>query len=456
MSRMYEPNSLRDSLLSLNKEERFFLLQNLTEAEAEAVLRDWRGIWARPNQVAPDGEWLDWLLLAGRGYGKTRTGAEWCIEQIQDMPGSRGAVVASTWADARSTCMEGESGLIASLPSHLMPPHGGQWISSIGQLKLANGSQVQIYTSEKPGRLRGPQHHWAWCDELAQWKKGWAAWDNLKFGLRLPWKGKECRTVTSTTPLPIKIIRDLRKSPTTITTTGSTYENLPNLSSVYRSIIAKYEGTSLGRQELNAEILEDTPGALWSRASLEAHRVDFPPLQYLPNGKEEFDFVYVVVAIDPAATSGEDADETGIIVAAKAGNGHRYVLEDLSGCFKPHEWASISLDAYHRWKADRIVAEVNNGGEMVEATIKAEAKSRTREEEKTFAYKAVHASRGKYARAEPIATAYERGQVHHVGLHEKLEDQLCTWIPGLPMSPDRLDACVWALTELQRGMTTFE
>lgn len=419
------------------------MLEGLSPEQLEAFNSDWE-VWARPAQLEPEGDWLDWLLLAGRGFGKTRTAAEWSRRQMESMPGSRGIIVAPTFPVGRDVCVEGESGLLNVFPANVRPRI--KWNRSMGELRHPNGSRAKIYAAIEPDSLRGQQSHWMWAEELAAWKKDWAAWDQAKLGLRLKHKGRESRCVISTTPRPVKIIRDLVKAATTAVTRGTSYENLANLSAAYRQLIAKYKGTRLGRQELNGEVLDDIPGALWTRALVEECRVDFPPMRINPKGEEEFDLARIVVSIDPAATSGEESDETGIVVMGRGANGKRYLLEDLSGRYKPHEWAGIALDAFERWKADRIVAETNNGGEMVEAVLKAEAK----EKKRTYAYRAVTASRGKRTRAEPCATAYEKHDVLHVGTFEKLEDQLCTWVPGQENSPDRLDALVWAWTELER------
>lgn len=435
----------------MSPEEAAEVLAGLAPEQLEAFNSDWE-VWARTAQLEPEGAWLDWLLLAGRGFGKTRTAAEWSRRQMESMPGSRGIIVAPTFPVGRDVCVEGESGLLACFPSSVRQHI--RWNRSIGEMRHPNGSRAKLYAAVEPDGLRGAQSHWMWAEELAAWKKSWAAWDQAKLGLRLKYKGRESRCVISTTPRPVKIIRDLVKSPTSVVTRGSTYENLAHLSAAYRDIIAKYKGTRLGRQELNGEVLDDTPGALWTRALIESCRVEMPPLRQSRGGEEEFDFVRVVVAIDPATTTNEDSDETGIVVAARAANGKRYVLEDLSGRHKPHEWAAIALDAFERWGADRIVAETNQGGEMVEAVLRAEARGRPAGK-RHYAYRSVSASRGKQARAEPVSTAYERGEVHHVGAFEHLEDQLCVWVPGSGgASPDRLDALVWAWTELERHAVT--
>lgn len=423
------------------------LTAELSENEADALLCDWEGIWARPEQLQPEGDWLFWMNCAGRGWGKTRVGAEAVRKWATDQRGSRGFIAARTIADARDTCVEGESGLLACLPTAERPPFGGDWNRSKGELWLGpsrdKGTYVKLFSSEEPDSARGFQAHWGWADELAAWLKDAELWDQLLFGLRLPWPERNARAVITTTPKPRKVMRELLKNDKCVVRRGTTYDNLFNLSPAFRQIIRKYEGTRLGRQELNAELLDDVPGALWTRQLLEEQRIRLPPLRLNGGGDEEFDFVRIVVAIDPAASSGEESDETGIVVAARGANGKRYVLEDGSMRGKPHEWAERAIDLYHRWKADRIVAEANNGGEMVESVIRAH--------DRDVPVKLVYASRGKHTRAEPISTAYERHDVFHVGMFELLEDQLCNWTPEEPKSPDRLDALVWALTELEGG-----
>ena len=392
-----------------------------TQADLEALKTDWR-IVGRPNQQAPDGAWRTWLLLAGRGFGKTRTGAEWVRAQV--VAGrSRIALVAPTAADARDVVVEGESGLLAVCRRAGQEP---LYEPSKRRITWPSGAMATTYSADEPDRLRGPQHDAAWCDELAAWRYP-EAWDMLRFGLRL---GDDPRTVVTTTPKPVAILRDLMAASDTIVTRGSTYDNAANLSPGFVAAIRqRYEGTRLGRQELNAELLDDVPGALWTRAMLDAAHIATAPTE----------FVRVVVAIDPAASANEGSDETGIIVAGIGHDGLGYVLEDLSGKFTPDAWARRVIGAYERHKADRIVAEANNGGDMVEMVLRTQGRE--------VSYRAVHASRGKVTRAEPIAALYEQGRVRHVGNLDRLEDQMATWVPGMG-SPDRMDAAVWALSDL--------
>lgn len=389
---------------------------------ADLIENDWRTI-ARPNQIAPAGDWFGWLILAGRGWGKTRTGAEWVREQVE-AGARRIALVGPTAADTRDVMVEGESGLLAISHASNRP----EYEPSKRRLTWPNGAVATLYSSEEPERLRGPQHDAAWCDELGAWRNRESTWDQLMFGLRLG----QPRVVITTTPKPIKLIKDLMARPDFVVTRGSTSENSSNLARQFLdTVVGRYAGTRLGRQELEAEILEDIEGALWTRARIEDLRVvqaEVPP------------FRRIVVAIDPAVTANEKSDETGIIVAALGIDGHGYVLGDHSGKYLPAEWAREAVKQYHRRGADRIIGEVNQGGAMVEATVRAV--------DENVPFKGVHASRGKIVRAEPISALYEQGRVHHVGAFPELEDQLCTFAPGSTSSPDRLDALVWALTEL--------
>jgi phage terminase large subunit-like protein len=390
----------------------------------------WGEWWARANQLPPAGDWLVWLMLAGRGFGKTRAGAEWCRMQIAAGHG-RLALVAATAADVRDVMIEGQSGILAISPPWARP----QYEPSKRRLVWSNGAQATAYSADEPERLRGPQHDAAWCDEIGAWRYP-EAWDMLMFGLRL---GPHPRVCVTTTPRPTKLIRELLTASTTTVTRGSTFDNQSNLpASFFDQILRRYEGTRLGRQEIYAELLEDVPGALWTHESIERDRL---PYGYrLPNLQR------VVVAIDPAMTSGEDADETGIIVAGKDWNGHGYVLADVSGHYQPIEWARAAIAQYSNpeRKADRIVAEINAGGEMVENTI--------RMVDPNVAYTPVHASRGKVIRAEPVSALYEQRRIHHVGNFPELEAQMTSFTVDIDRdmagSPDRVDALVWAFSEL--------
>ena len=366
-------------------------------------------------------------MLAGRGFGKTRTGAELVRRRIGMRLARHVALVAPTAADARDVMVEGESGLLATAPPWDRPDYE----PSKRRLTWPDGAIATTYSADEPERLRGPQHDFAWCDELAAWRYP-EAWDMLMFGLRL---GDDPRAVVTTTPRPTKLIKALVADPKVVVTRGSTWDNQDHLAPGFLDqIVRRYQGTRLGRQELDAEILEDTPGALWTHAMIDAGRVSNTP-----------ELTRVVVAIDPAVSSDEHADETGIVVAGKDAAGHCYVLADLSGRYAPTEWARVAIAAYRTHAADRIVAEVNNGGDMVEATV--------RIVDPGVAFAAVRAARGKVARAEPVAALYEQGRVHHLGALPRLEDQMCGFAQDFDRalagySPDRVDALVWALSEL--------
>lgn len=367
------------------------------------------------------------MVKAGRGWGKTRTGAEWVREQVEQGICGRFALVGATAADARDVMVEGESGLLAIAPSWCRP----KYEPSKRRLTWPNGALASTYSADEPERLRGPQHDGAWADELGAWRYP-EAWDMLMFGLRL---GTNPRAVVTTTPRPNKLVKELIKLSTTAVTGGSSYQNRANLvPSFFAQIISRYEGTRLGRQEINGELLEDNPGALWNLAQIEDSRVKVAP-----------DMKRIVVAIDPAVTNTEDSDETGIVVAGIGVDNHGYVLDDLTLSASPDSWGRRAVLGFIDHQADRIVAEVNNGGDLVENVIRMVAKDMG----VSVSYKAVRASRGKVVRAEPVAALYEQCRIHHVGMFAKLEDQMCEYDPlTSTKSPDRMDALVWAFTEL--------
>jgi len=392
-------------------------------AVAEVRRRPWI-VLARPEQRAPRGEWRCWFYLGGRGTGKTRSGAEWVLDRVEQ--GSRRvALVGPTAADVRDVMVEGESGILACAPADDRPLYE----PSKRRLTWPNGAIGALYSADEPERLRGPQHDTAWADELAAWRYP-EAWDQLLFGLRLG----DPRVVVTTTPKPSRLVKELLAQPTTVVTRGATFDNADNLAPAFlERIAARYVGTRLGRQELHAELLEDVPGALWTREMLERAVQECPAS--LP------DMERVVVALDPPATSDEGADEAGLVVVGRGLDGRGYLLDDLSARMSPNEWAVAAVRAFDRYQADRIVGEINMGGEMIEALV------RTVRPEIPFS--AVRATRGKMRRAEPIAALYEQGRVSHVRVFPELEDQLATWTPDVTdYSPDRLDALVWALTEL--------
>ena len=381
---------------------------------------------ARPKQTPPKWDWLIWLILAGRGFGKTRTGAEWVRWKIRTGQCKRMALVAPTAADARDVMVEGESGILAISPPWDCPTYE----PSKRRLTWPSGAIATLYSAEEPERLRGPQHDGAWCDEIAAWFYP-ETWDQLLFGLRLGQRPQICAT---TTPKPIPLVKKILKNGKAAVTTGSTFENSANLAADTLDELKKqYEGTRLGRQELNAEILEDVEGALWNLAMLEAARVDETP-----------GFDRIVVAVDPSGGDTEGNDEQGIVVAGRGRDKRAYVLEDVSCRESPDGWGRRAVQAYLTHEADAIVYEANFGGDMVAHTLKTCAKAMGVD---ALPLRKVTASRGKQLRAEPVVALYEQGRVKHAGYFAQLENQMLNWVPGQP-SPDRLDAMVWAVTDL--------
>ena len=432
-------------------------LEDLTDEEADDLLHTWE-LWARPNQLEPapileNGEhWVTWLILAGRGFGKTRCGAETIIKWVREGKCKRIALVAEDSADARDVMVEGESGILACSPRDFKP----KYEPSKRRLTWPNGAQATLFSAEDYDSLRGPQFDGAWCDELCKWRYAQEAWDNLQFGLRL---GDHPQQLVTTTPRPMKLLKDIILRSDTAITKGTTMENLINLAPPFRkAVVEKYEGTRIGRQELNAELLDDTPGALWSRTMIDESRLrpvdSLTPIR-LPH------FSRVIVAVDPAKEVGEAAAETGIVVVGRDSEGRGYVLEDLSLAGSPEEWGRAAVIAFDEWEADNIVYEANQGGEMVAAVLRGAARSLKDDLMRTADFvplKAVHATRGKYVRAEPVSQLYEQKKVHHVGTFPELEDQMCEFTPdgNMGYSPDRMDALVWGLTELMVGSISHE
>lgn len=415
-------------------------------------------LWARPNQLEPDpilpsGEtWTTWLILAGRGFGKTRCGAETIIKWVREGHCRRIALVAEDSADARDVMVEGDSGIIACSPRDFKP----KYEPSKRRLTWPNGAIATLFSAEDYDSLRGPQFDGAWCDELCKWRYAQEAWDNLQFGLRL---GDHPKQIVTTTPKPLRLLKDIILRSDTAITKGSTMENLVNLAPPFRkAVVDKYAGTRIGRQELEAEILDDVPGALWSRVMIDETRirpVDSVTPVVLPH------FQRIIISVDPAKEISESANETGIMVVGKDGNGHGYVLEDLSIAGTPEEWGRIAVRAFDDWDADMIVYEANQGGEMVAAVLRGAAKSLKDDGLRTADFvplKDVHATRGKYVRAEPVSQLYEQKKIHHVGTFPELEDQLVEYTPDQSMgySPDRMDALVWGFTELLVGTVSNE
>ena len=401
-------------------------METLSNRDAATLLFDWT-IWAREKQLPPPGDWRVWLILAGRGFGKTRTGAEWVRAEIEEGRCGRIALVGETAADARDVMVEGDSGILKISPPWNRP----KYEPSKRRLTWPNGAIATTFSAEDPEQLRGPQFDGAWCDEIAKWRYR-ETWDNLVLGLRL---GHHPRVVATSTPRPRAWLLELMADPGVAVTQGGTLENVSNLSkSFVDSVVRTYGGTRLGRQELDGEMLTDVPGALWSRDMVEAAR------------RKTFAAspTRVVIAVDPAVTSGADADETGIVAAGALADGTFAVLEDASGRLSPDAWARKAVALYHVRKADAIVAEANQGGDLVREVL--------RMVDPAANVRLVHASRGKRVRAEPIAALYEQGRVIHARPLPALEDQLCGYTGGDgEASPDRLDALVWALTDLASG-----
>lgn len=425
-------------LASLPEAERTAKLAALAPETKAELLNHWP-FWARPNQLPPEGQWLTWVILAGRGFGKTRCGSEWVRSMVcGSTPLGKGrshrvALVAETAADGRDVMVEGDSGILGVHPKAFRPTYE----PSKRRLTWPNGAVATIFNGTEPDQMRGPQYDLAWCDELAKWRYAQESWDMLQFGLRL---GDDPRQLITTTPRPIVLLRNIMKDPRTVVTRGSTYENSANLAKTFLdNIKAKYEGTRLGRQELQAEVLDDVPGSLWTRDGLDKTRKG--PSDKLP------DMQRVCVAIDPAGKSQETAlsegtAETGIVVVGLGVDGRGYVLDDLSCSLSPNGWARRALSAYDQYSADCIVVETNQGGDMVKNTIRSV---------RNVSVVEVTASRGKVTRAEPIAALYEQGRVSHVGTHADLEDQMVLFTPlGIAgeTTGDRVDALVWGLSQL--------
>ena len=386
---------------------------------------DWKWNHARADQRPPtDDEWFLWLLMSGRGAGKTRTGAEF-TQRMTEVTG-RIAIVAATGADVRDTCLEGESGILTIARPGFRPDYQ----PSKRRLTWPNGCVGTTFSAEEPDRLRGPEHGFAWIDEPAHWPLVQEAWDNLLMGLRI---GRRPRVIASSTPKPRQWVKDQVADPRTRVSKASTYANLDNLAPTFAErVIKRYEGTRLGRQELHGELLEDVEGALWNWDMIEPHRV-----AALPEGGR------IVVGVDPAGTAKRTSDETGIIVCARVGDDY-YVAGDRSGRFSPLGWARAVDAAYDDWSADAVVPEVTYGQDMVIHTLRSADVSNKR-------IIPVHSRRGKAIRAEPVVGLYEQGRVHHVGVLPELEAELTEWQPYESTdSPNRLDAMVHAITLLSR------
>ncbi len=426
------------SLTTLSEQQRAELLESLTD-ETKAALRYHWPFWARPEQLEPgplpNGDpWTYWLIKAGRGFGKTRAGAEWVRNEVRSVQYVN--LIGATADDVRDIMIEGESGILSCCPPDERPTYK----KHEAKLEWPNGAISLCFTAKEPERLRGKQHGALWADELGAWDYP-ETWDQAKFGLRL---GTHPRALATTTPRPMAVMRELLSDPACHVTNGTTYDNRANLPpGFFAEIIKKYEGTRMGRQELMAELLDDNPGALWRRSVIDEGRIHIDALP---------DLERVVVAIDPAISSHDKSNETGIIVGGLSvpgadGDRKAYVLEDATGVYSPDEWARQAAACYHRWKADRFVAEGNQGGALVEHAI------RSVESVRRAKVRMVHATRGKVTRAEPASALYEQGRVRHVGPFNTLEDQMVAFTSDFDRtkqgySPDRVDALVWMLEDL--------
>ncbi|MBI1402953.1 MAG: ATP-binding protein [Porphyrobacter sp.] len=405
---------------------------------------DFEYLWdyhARPEQLPPPGDWRVWMIMAGRGFGKTRSGAEWVRMIADNNPDARIALVSSSLAEARAVMVEGESGLLAVF----RPEHKPHFEPSLHRVRFGSGAQAQLYSAAEPEALRGPQHSHAWCDEIGKWslahERATRCWDNLLLGMRL---GKDPRIAVTTTPRAVPLVQRLHAqaeaSAEVVISRGSTADNSAHLAARFIAAIGQeFGGTRLARQEILGELLEDIEGALWTRSLLEQARDRGPAVE---NAR-------VVVAVDPPASA--TGDECGIVVAGLGTDGIARVLADCSMAgAAPAQWARRVAETAQEWSADRVVAEANQGGAMVESVLRAA--------DQALPLRLVHASRGKVARAEPIAALYAAGRVRHAGMFAHLEDQLCGLLvggayAGPGRSPDRADALVWALTELMLGRT---
>lgn len=424
--------ALVTALAGLSAAELATLLGRMRACDKRALDDAW-DIWAHPGQLPPVGDWRVWVIRAGRGFGKTRAGAEWVSGIARAEPAARIALVGASVDEVRRVMIEGESGLLAV--ARASEPL--VWRKTVGELHFPSGAVAYVHSASAPEALRGSQHHVAWCDELAKWRYGEAAWDNLVLGVRL---GEFPRLLVTTTPKPVNLMRRVLSGPGVIETSGGTYDN-PHLSGAFvASVEELYAGSRLGRQELDGDLIDDVEGALWTRAMIELARVAEVPA-----------LVRVVVGVDPPAgtPSGSGGDACGIVCVGLDREGLGYVIEDatVSGC-SPEGWARAVAACAGRHDADRVVAEKNQGGEMVRSVLQAA--------DAGLPIRLVHASRGKVARAEPVAALYERGRVRHVGALAALEDELCGLVVGGTYggpgrSPDRADALVWAVTDLMLG-----
>ena len=423
------------SFKRLSMKRRKEILAQYNDDETLIITYDWESI-AREKQLEPPGEWRQWLIRSGRGFGKTRTGAEWIRKRAEERPDQKISIVGQTIADVRDTMLEmEESSLFNISPPWFMPEYVPNTFRK--RIRWPNGAEAKLFSGDKPEQMRGQNVNSIWIDELAKFQYPERTWKNLNLCLRV---GPNPRAIITTTPRPIPAIRTLLKHPKTIDVIGSSFENRANLSHEWlEEILYTYEGTRLGRQEIYGELLTDTPGALWKMSDIDRNRV---------TEEEVPDLESVCVAVDPAATSTETSSKTGIIVKGRGGppkgreNGHPnhyYTLADGTLHGSPQQWATAAIRLYYKYEANCIVVEVNHGGDMIKHTLSTV--------DPNVKVVEVRASRGKYTRAEPIAALAEQGRDHHVGTFAALEDQQTTWLPG-DESPDEMDADVWGTTHL--------
>lgn len=420
---MAKIEQLEDAFRSLSPRKKKEFIATLSEEEAGRLLFSWR-LWARDKQLAPPGDWLVWLILAGRGFGKTRAGAEWVRSMVEAGKWGRIALVAQNSASGRDVMVEGESGILTISPPWFKP----EYEPSKRRLTWPNGATATLFSSEEPDRLRGPQFHGAWVDELPSFAYPDETWDMLMFGLRL---GEHPQVGITTTPRPITLLKEIIADEATVVVKGNTYENRSNLAaSFFRHITTRFEGTRMGEQELYAELLEDMPGALWTRELLANCYIDRLPM-----------LEDVIIAVDPALTQGKRADETGIMVVGKTYDDDLITIADESMRGSPQSWAREVVKAAHKYAASRVIAETNMGGDLVEILIK--------DVDSSIRFVKTHSRKNKQTRAEPVVALYEQGRAFHLRKFKTLEDQMCTFVPGeTKKSPDRLDALVIAATEL--------
>jgi phage terminase large subunit-like protein len=424
-------------LKKATEEEQRRAIDHLTFDDALKLDADFE-TWAHENQLPPNGEgWRVWLMMAGRGFGKTRAGAEWIFRLANGKPKVRVALVGATIGDARSIMVEGVSGLLGISRRYRRRL---SWEPSIGRLRWPNGSEAQLFSGDNADGLRGPEHDFAWCDELAKWREADEAWMNLQFGLR---RGPRPRALVTTTPRPMELLRRMEADPVTITTLGRTRDNINVDEEVIEVLTKTYGGTRIGAQELDGVLLKDVEGALWTREMIERARAAPSPQPLSPGEARGFD--RIVVGVDPPAGKGDGSDACGIVVAGSVGE-QLYVLEDATvRGLSPEGWANRVAAAAARWDTALVVAEANNGGAMVESVLKAA--------DLGLKVRLVHASKGKCARAEPVALKFEAGKAFFAGKFPELEAELAGMTAGggyegPGRSPDRADAMVWAMTVL--------